>query len=109
LEKAVQLTKFQRTVLTRQLLFKDRTLTLSDVLRINAADLTKVGFLLVLLTSFTWWLGAKLFAAALAGFMVGVLFYAIASLNRAVQSWGITQRMTKWDEVERLLGREPQA
>jgi hypothetical protein len=105
----MQLTKFQRTVLSRQLLFRDRAPTLSDALRINAPDLAKLGLLLILLTSFMWWLGAKLFAAALAGFVVGVFFYAIASLNRAVQSWAITQRITRWEEVERLLDREPQA
>jgi hypothetical protein len=105
----MQLTKFQRTALSRQLLFRDRTPTLMDVLRLNGPDLAKIIFLFVVLTSVMWLLDAMLFASGFAGFMTGVLFYAIVSLYRAVESWAITERITKWDEVERLLGCEPQA
>jgi hypothetical protein len=105
----MQLTDFQRRVLERQLLLRKDPPTFGSLLRLNAPQLLKFVLALSLSAAFMWWLGAQLFAAGLVGFMVAGLVLAVLNLYRAVGSWGITERITNWPAVERLLGREPQA
>lgn len=105
----MELTDFQQKFLARQLLLRTHPPTMASLLRLNASSLIRFALTLALLAGFMWRFEARMFAAGLIGFMVAGLLLALLNLNRAVGSWPITERITDWPEVERLLGRGPQA
>lgn len=104
----MQLTKKDEKLLGRFLQLRRNPPTVGRLLRQSAPALSRfivlAGFVIVL----AWWRGALFFAAGLIGFAAATLLLALIRISRSVSRWPLTERITDWQEIERLLshGRE---
>ena len=104
----MQLTKKDEKRLTRFLQLRSDPPTVGGLLRLNARVLSKFLALMALAIFLTWWRGALFFMAGLIGFAAATLLLAFIRMNISVSRWPLTERITNWQEIERLLSHERQ-
>ena len=105
----MQLSKRDEKLLSRFLQLRRKPPTVGGLLRLNARVLLKFVALIALAISLAWWRGALFFMAGLVGFAAATLLLALIRINISVSRWPLTERITNWQEIERLLSDERQA
>lgn len=98
------LTKLQTDILTRYLSFRREAPTVGGLMRRNVVAVGGWCLSLIMAAGALWWLGFRLGAVALLGFVVSTLFHAIGNYYRTREIWPVIEHITDWGTVEQLMG-----